>query len=142
MDSEIFNHQRTVRFGECDPAGVVYYPVFFNWFHEAMEAWFEDGLDIAYAQVLQEYGFPAAETSAQFQRPITLGEKITVQLLVSKMGRTSFSLQFTIVNAKQDIKAKGHVRCVCISVAGGLFQFSSAEIPTFLRQEISRFLLT
>ena len=55
--NHFFLHHRTVRFGECDPAGVVYYPIFFNWFHECMEVWFEEALQTPYAEVIQNIGF-------------------------------------------------------------------------------------
>ena len=48
-----FRHSRIVRFGECDPAGVAYYPEFFNWFHQAMEACFEDYLGVPYAEMIE-----------------------------------------------------------------------------------------
>ena len=60
-------HPHTVRFGECDPAGVVYFPVFFDWFHQAMESWFAEGLGHVYADILQRYGFPAVKPSAEFR---------------------------------------------------------------------------
>ena len=74
--SSIFLSKRIVRFGECDPAGVVYYPVFFHWFHEVMEEWFERCLDIGYADCIREYGFPAKETNAEFFRPCSVGEHL------------------------------------------------------------------
>jgi len=134
-----FLHTRTVRFGECDPAGVVYYPVFFNWFHETMEAWFEAELQLSYAEAIERFGFPAVETSAQFRRPISMGEKIDIQLRVEKMGRSSVLLGFTIFDKQQELKASGQVRCVCIQVDQEGFQFSAMEIPDFLREEMKRF---
>ena len=64
--NHFFLHHRTVRFGECDPAGVVYYPIFFNWFHECMEVWFEEALQVPYAEVIQNIGFPAKSCEANF----------------------------------------------------------------------------
>ena len=138
-DDACFLHTRTVRFGECDPAGVVYYPVFFNWFHETMEAWFEEELQLSYAEAIERFGFPAVETSAQFRSPIVMGEKIDIQLRVEKLGRSSVLLGFMIFNKQRALKASGQVRCVCIQVDQEGFQFAAMEIPTFLRQEMKRF---
>ena len=137
--AEVFRHHRTVRFGECDPAGVVYYPVFFNWFHEAMEAWFEMELQVPYAAALKRFGFPAAETSATFRKPISMGERIQVELSVERLGRSSVVLNLEVCDEKKEIRATGSVRCVCISVEEGAFQFTSVEIPSNLRREMERF---
>ena len=137
--SEAFEHLRTVRFGECDPAGVVYYPVFFNWFHEAMEQWFEQELGQSYAAVVKQVGFPAAETSAQFVRPIALGEEIVVRLQVARIGKSSLLLRFSVLGQGRIEKAIGEVRCVCIGVASGEFQFRAVSIPETLREQMVRF---
>lgn len=134
-----FSAARIVRFGECDPAGVVYYPVFFNWFHELMERWFEEALDVPYSQCLKKYGFPAKETGSEFFRPCALGEELQLELFLSHMGKRSIRIEIEIFS-KDVLKAKGHVVCVCIGLSKEGFQFSSAEIPAFLRDKMMKFL--
>ena len=139
--AEVYSTARVVRFGECDPAGVVYYPVYFNWFHETMESWFETGLNLPYATFLREYGLPAVETSAQFRRPLIVGEEISVELRVEKLGNSSILLSFSIVSAEKKVKATGNVRCVCIQQTEDGFDFRSAPIPQSLRDSIEPYLI-
>ena len=87
-------HKHTVRFGECDPAGVVYFPTFFDWFHQAMESWFEQGLQRPYADVLQHVGFPAVHTEADFRRPCRLGEALDIEVRVGDLGKKRFRLDY------------------------------------------------
>ena len=135
-----FEHHRTVRFGECDPAGVVYYPVFFHWFHEAMEAWFEEELGEPYGSVIQRIGFPAKSTSAEFKRPCSIGELLTVRLSLLELRQKGMQLQLTVVERETEtIKAVGTVVCVAIGVAAGAFQFRPIEIPAALRAKMSLF---
>ena len=75
----IFTVERTVRFGECDPAGVLYYPVYFNWVHETMEIWFEEALHVPYRDALQTHGFPSK--TATFQYHSCRNGKITLNLV-------------------------------------------------------------
>ena len=124
---KIFQHKRTVRFGECDPAAVVYYPVFFNWFHETMEAWFETGLDAPYAQVIQTFGFPAKSISAEFHRPCKMGDALIIALTVADLGRSSLRLSIEVNGEDGSKRASGEVLCVCIGVAEGEFQFRLTE---------------
>ena len=135
----VYQYNRIVRFGECDPAGVVYYPVFFNWFHETMEAWFESGLHEPYAKVIQTFGFPAKKISAEFHRPCKMGEALTIELTVAELGRSSLRLAIVVKGVDGKSKATGDVLCVCIGVAAGEFQFRSHPIPEELRQKMSQF---
>ena len=43
-----FSTRITVRFGDADPAGLVYYPTFFHYFHIAMEEFFAARCGISY----------------------------------------------------------------------------------------------
>ena len=138
MSPDIFITQRIVRFGECDPAGVVYYPVFFNWFHELMEEWFERALDISYAKCIQEQGFPAKETKAEFFRPCAVGEEIELRMSLGHLSSRSFRMDIEVWG-KEKKKAFGHVVCVCIGVSADGFRFSPTEIPLMLREKMEKF---
>ena len=135
-----FVAHRTVRFGECDPAGVVYYPVFFNWYHELMEAWFEQELGISYAQCIKEVGFPAKSIQTDFSRPCAMGEKLKLELYLSRCTDRSITIQIGIWGADNQKKAQGSVVCVCIGVASDGFRFKPREIPVDLRQKMAFFL--
>jgi len=131
-----FRHARTVRFGECDPAGVVYYPVFFGWFHEAMEAWFAERVGVPYANVLQEIGFPAVRTEADFARPCRNGEAIAVQVDVERLGDRSLTFAFTVLGPDGGLRARGKTVCVGIAASPDGFTFAAANIPAALRARI------
>ena len=143
--SSAYQHRRVVRFGECDPAGVVYYPEFFRWFHEAMESWFAEALGHPYAEVLQTVGFPAAHTESDFRRPCRLGEALLVEVRVERLGRTSLTLGFTVLGeADGQPRATGKTVCVCIPTRaaegrGDGFDFRPQPIPDPLRQAIARY---
>ena len=131
LSPRYFCHPRTVRFGECDPAGVAYYPEFFNWFHQAMEACFEEYLGVPYAQMIETIGFPAVQTSAEFRKPIPVGSTIDVEVCIERLGRSSIEWQFNIWRGNT-IAAVGRVKTVCISVTEGEFQFASTPVPSLL----------
>lgn len=138
--SQGFHHRRTVRFGECDPAGVTYYPVYFDWFHQAMEACFEEYLKVPYAQMIQTVGFPSVQTSATFKRPLPVGEHVSIQVTIINMGRSSIVWKFTVFNGNGDVATVGEVKTVCIAVTDGDFQFSPVEVPESVRSGL-RFLI-
>ena len=131
LSPQYFCHRRIVRFGECDPAGVAYYPEFFNWFHQAMEVCFEEHLGVSYAQIIETVGFPAVQTSAEFRSPIPVGATIDVEVCIERLGRSSIEWRFNIWR-DGTISAIGRVKTVCISVTEGAFRFASTPVPSML----------
>jgi len=88
-----------IGWGHCDPAGIVYFPRFFELFHEAMETWFADALGIPYRDVIlgRRIGFPTVHTEADFQSPTQFGEHVAVELRVGRVGRSSIELLYRVV---------------------------------------------
>ena len=138
--NQCFRHSRVVRFGECDPAGVAYYPEFFNWFHQAMEACFEDYLGVSYAEMIETIGFPAIQTSAEFRMPLPVGSSIDIEVRIERLGRSSIEWRFDIRRG-DTIAAVGRVKTVCISVASGVFQFASTPLPALLIPKLQNLLI-
>ena len=41
MVSKLYEQEHRIRFSECDPAGIVFYPQYFVMFNDLMEAWID-----------------------------------------------------------------------------------------------------
>lgn len=108
----VFRHTVRARFGACDPVGIVYFPRYFDWFHQAMEAWFDDALGHPYHTLLAHHGLPAVHTEADYKQPVRFGETITVELRVGRLGRSSIRLDYRVVGPAADLRATGHTVCV------------------------------
>lgn len=87
-----------VRFGDCDPAGIIYFPRFFHFFHEAMETWFGEALGLPYAELIHGrlLGFPAVHTEADFRVPCRMGDVIHVELRVVELGTSSIRFGYRV----------------------------------------------
>lgn len=102
-----------VGWGHCDPAGIVYFPRFFEMFHAAMESWFgappPAGLGLPYQSVIvgRRLGFPSVHTEADFRVPTRFGERIDVELRVAKLGRTSITLDYVVRGPAGELRATG-----------------------------------
>lgn len=123
-------HRVRVGFGDCDPAGIVYFPRFFHFFHEAMETWFDDVLKFPYAEVIRgrKIGFPAVHTEADFRGPVAMGEEIAVEQRVVQLGRSSIRLAYTVYPASGP---RDNVRLVGATVA--VVMDLDPQRPTFRR---------
>lgn len=90
-----FTTQRKVRFQHCDPAGIVFYPRYFEMINSVVEDWFEEMLHHDFNQLHVETGMgvPTAAIDTQFHAPSRLGERLTFELTVRSMGRSSLTIQ-------------------------------------------------
>jgi 4-hydroxybenzoyl-CoA thioesterase len=135
------HHPIEIRFGACDPVGIVYFPRFFDWFHEAMESWFGDTLGYPYAEVLRRHGFPAVHTTCDYRVPCHFGERVTVNLTVGEVGRTSLRLNYRVVGPKDDLRAEGHTIVACIGTDPTLEDhLKPVRIPDDIRAAIQAFI--
>ena len=133
---EVFRRDKRVRFHHCDPAGIVFYPEYFVFFHELMEDWFTEALGEDYAAFVRGgHGLPAVKVECEFLAPNPLGDVIGFELHLARIGRSSV----TLVIAG---KARGGdcVRATVVAVHSRLEPLESAEIPTPLRTAMERFL--
>ena len=99
----------TIRFSHCDPAGIVFYPRFFTLFNDVVEDWFTRGLGIDYGHLLtvQKLGLPSARWECDFQVPCFMGERLSIDLGVERIGNSSLTLRYRgHVDGQQRLTAK------------------------------------
>jgi 4-hydroxybenzoyl-CoA thioesterase len=94
----MFSNRRTVRieWGDCDPAGIVFYPRYFAMFDHSDVLLIERALGMRKHKIYEHYGsggWPSVETQARFHLPTRFGDDVEIETTFSKLGRSSFSLQ-------------------------------------------------
>jgi len=96
-----FSTRTRVRFGDCDPAGLVYYPVLFHYCHAAMEEFFAARCGVSYARLISErrIGFPTVNVRAEFFAPFVYGDEASVEVWASAVGRTSVTFEYRLRRA-------------------------------------------
>ncbi len=89
-----FSRQLRIRFSHSDPAGIVYYPNYFDMFNGLIEDWFSDGLGIDYAKkvLVNRLGLPTVHAACDFFIPSRMGDTLTMTLLLRAVGRSSLKL--------------------------------------------------
>jgi len=90
-----FQREILVRFGHCDAAGWVFYPRYFEMISDFVEDWFEEGL-MASAPGLFHHKHlltPSVHFTVDFVKPTRYGDRLTFNLWVVKVGRTSCELR-------------------------------------------------
>lgn len=85
----------SIEWGDCDPAGIVYYPRYFEMFDACTNALFE-AAGFVKAEMLEKYGLagiPMVDTRAQFFAPASFGESVTVETKIVEWGKSSFQVE-------------------------------------------------
>jgi 4-hydroxybenzoyl-CoA thioesterase len=88
-----------IGWGDCDPAGIVFFPRYLAFFNEATGALFES---VGYPKplLLKKYqlvGYPVVELSANFSKSCTFGDDVVIETSVAEWGRTSFKLHHRLL---------------------------------------------
>jgi len=82
-----------VLFRHCDPAGIVFYPRYFEMMNDCVEAFFEEALNLPFADIHTHGAVPTVALSIQFKAVSRLGDQLAIHLKCVKLGRTSLSLE-------------------------------------------------
>lgn len=89
----MLTNRETIRieWGDCDPAGIVYFPRYLEYFDRCTRALFERA-GFFKRDMLKKYsiaGIPAVDIKAQFMIPSRYGDDVVVESSVSHWGNSS-----------------------------------------------------
>ena len=130
-----FRYSFSVRFNDVDHAGIVYYPVFYHYFHVAFEELFRDRMGAqAYLDLLERrrIGFPAVHSECDYRAPLRFADSAETEIRLLKLGTKSISLGYRVSRVKDAARvlaAEGLVTCAVTD----LVAFRAVEIPEELR---------
>lgn len=132
-----FSTRITVRFGDTDPAGLVYYPNIFHYFHIALEEFFAARCGISYQRLIadERIGFPTVNTQTEFFVPILYGDELDVEIFVSQIGNSSATFHYSARRASDETLC---ARATQIHVAMNLDTRRPLPIPEKYRQAFAK----
>lgn len=94
-----YSRQIRVEFNHCDPAGIVFYPRFFEMANSVCENFFREAVGMSYAEMMAGgHGVPTRQIAADFRAPARLGEVLDWSLFVENLGRTSVALRLEVAS--------------------------------------------
>jgi len=99
----MLKNTRTIRveWGDCDPAGIVFYPRYFEMFETCIAALFERATGMTKYEMLKAYefsGYPVVEARAQFLAPAKYGDDVIAETTISAFRRSSFDVVHKVFN--------------------------------------------
>ncbi len=131
-----FVAERLVRFSDCDPAGIVFFPNYFVMLNGVVEDWWRHiGHPWTEIIVRRRIGTPTAQLDSMFVAPSLFGEALHFLLVVDKIGESSLALHHRVVGPDGGERARFRQRLVATS----LETHRPIPWPADLRQAIETF---
>ena len=98
-------NRRTLRieWGQCDPAGMVFYPHYFIIF-DTSTGWLFERTGLTPRAMRKKYGIvgiPIVDVGATFRAPCRFDDEVIVESEVGNWGRTSFTVRHRIIDNGQ-----------------------------------------
>jgi 4-hydroxybenzoyl-CoA thioesterase len=131
-----FTRSVPIRFSHCDPAGIVYFPHYFDMFNGLIEDWYTHELKHDYAELIMggRYGFPFVHIECDFRVPSRIGEVIELTLLVERIGRSSLAV--AIICHREGLQ---RLRARMVTAMISLETSKPVPLPSSLREAIETY---
>ena len=131
-------YEVTVEWGDCDPAGIVYYPSYFRWCDQASHRLFV-AAGVAHNDTRSGQwteGTPLVAAECSFKRASQPGEKLVVESQVSRFGRSSFTISHVFRDAAGEIAAQGSETRIWAKKEGNARSLTAVAIPADVRKRL------
>jgi 4-hydroxybenzoyl-CoA thioesterase len=90
-----FTVTRLIRFSHTDPAGIVYFPEYFDMCNAVIEDWLGQEMRVDYPTLTlkERLATPIVHAECDFYVPSRWGERLNLSLLVERLGESSLAYQ-------------------------------------------------
>jgi|SRR5262249_43329640 len=135
-----FSKQVLVRFSDCDPAGIVFYPKYFEMFNNLIEDWCRDALHFSFNEIVvhRGWGLPTVHLDVNFLAPSSFGETLQSSLRLGSVGNTSVTLEITLLGSDKKLRVTAKIVMVLIDRA----TTRAIPFPAEVRQRLQALLAT
>jgi 4-hydroxybenzoyl-CoA thioesterase len=132
-----FEEEVLVRWAHTDPAGIVFYPRYFEMINALVEDWFAGPLDCDFEMLHGELGtgVPTLSIECEFTRPSRLGDRLVFELGIERMGKSSFTLDVVAADRDGEQRVKAKLTLACIDLETG----RTRPIPEEIRSRMVEF---
>jgi 4-hydroxybenzoyl-CoA thioesterase len=87
-----------VRWGDADPAGIAFYPRFYEWYDLATEALFES-IGLPFPEIFERYrvvGVPIVESGSTFLSPVRWNDRLAIRSSIPWVKDKTFRMDHEI----------------------------------------------
>lgn len=133
-----------VRYGECDPQGVVFNAHFLAYFDIALTELFRSAFGaLGGYQAIVDRGvdFVVAEAGLRYHRPAHFDEELTLVVAITRLGTTSVTTSYRVLR-DGELLVEGTLRHVLVELSRLVEQKRSTKttIPDWMRERLAPYL--
>lgn len=129
-----FRHELRVRYGECDPQGIVFNANYLLYFDVAFTELWRAAVGPWLEMVQEGHDAVVAESHLRFLAPARFDDSITLAAGITRLGSTSITTEIDVVRG-DDLLVAGRLRHVCVSTR----RWKKAPLPDHIRSGLERF---
>jgi 4-hydroxybenzoyl-CoA thioesterase len=132
-----FSRDIKIRFEHCDPAGIVFYPHYYEMFNQMVEDFFDELVGINFQTMHQEWklGVPLVRNDTDFLGASRIGDVLTFTLKLMRIGGKSLTFQIEAVK-NEEVRVRTLFVLACVSLGDRL---KGQEIPEEFRKRLESF---
>jgi acyl-CoA thioester hydrolase len=140
--TEPLAHTLRVRYGECDPQGVVFNAHFLAYFDVGITELFRAAFGSYQAMVDRGVDFVVAEAGLRYRRPAHFDDELTLEVAVTRLGTTSITTSYRILR-DGELLVDGTLRHVLIDLKTLVGREPNAKtaIPDWMREGLTPYLV-
>jgi 4-hydroxybenzoyl-CoA thioesterase len=104
-NAKTITYKLRVEFGDCDPAGIVWFPNFFRWIDAASRHYFSEcGVPRweETSKTIGVIGTPLVDTHTRFLKTASYGDVLLIRTQITEWREKSFVQTYKVVRARPD----------------------------------------
>jgi acyl-CoA thioester hydrolase len=134
--SERFAHPLRVRYGECDPQGIVFNANYLLYFDVAFTELWRAALGPWDGMVEKGIDAVVAEANVRFRSPARFDDELSLRCAVTRMGETSMTTEISVVRG-DELLVEGWLRHVIVDRS----TWRKTAIPEWVRSGFESFVV-
>jgi acyl-CoA thioester hydrolase len=129
-----FVHELRVRYGECDPQGIVFNANYLAYFDVAFTELWREAVGNWDDMVERGYDAVVAEANVRFRAPARFDDVIELRCRVARLGATSLTTEIDVVR-DDELLVEGRLRHVIVDRE----TWSKTDMPDWIADGMRRF---
>lgn len=125
MEAPLHRYACEVAFADTDASGWMHFPNIFRYVEAAEHEFLRSRGVLVYDRA--QGGWPRVRVSCDFKRPLLTGDRIEVQLSISRIGSSSITWDFEVLNAAGETASFGSLTTVRVDHVGQTKEITAAE---------------
>lgn len=131
-----FRHRLRVRWSECDPQGVAFYPHYLAWFDLAMTELWRATVGPFGEMIAAGTDMVVAEARVRYLASARFDEEVDVAATITRLGETSMTTALAVERGGDGARlAEGELRHVFVDASS----FAKRAIPDEVRAALARY---